>query len=102
MTRYVVIISRAPVAKEVCESAAATLAEAAVTAGAPDGVIQVVDDPSSELVRALRADERIDLVIAQVTRAGNTPVLVDEPADLAAAAATIVDSKAFDNSARDT
>ena len=102
MTRNVVIISPDPAAKDVCASAAATLAEAAVTAGAPDGVIQVVDDPSSELVRALRADERIDLVIAQVTRAGNTPVLVDETADLAAAAAPIVDSKAFDNSARDT
>jgi acetaldehyde dehydrogenase / alcohol dehydrogenase len=102
MTRNVVIISPDPAAKEVCVSAAATLAEAAVTAGAPDGVIQVVDDPSGELVRALQADERIDLVIAQVTQAGNTPVLVDETADLAAAAATIVDSKSFDNSARDT
>jgi acyl-CoA reductase-like NAD-dependent aldehyde dehydrogenase len=102
MTRNVVIISPDPAAKEVCASAAATLAEAAVTAGAPDGVIQIVDDPSGELVRALCADERIDLVIAQTTRAGNTPVLVDETADLAAAASTIVDSKSFDNSARDT
>jgi acyl-CoA reductase-like NAD-dependent aldehyde dehydrogenase len=85
----------------------------AVAAGAPDGVIQVVDDPSDAVWRALIEDERTGLVLGRgesarddtgdvdagsVDSASRGPVLVDASADLAAAAQTLVTSKAFDNS----
>ena len=115
MTRCVVVVSPHPLAKEVCADAARTLAGAAVQAGAPDGVIQVVEEPSVPLIDALMTDERTSVIVATggvpVVRAahssgtpaigvgpGNVPVLVDATADLAKAARRIVDSKSFDNS----
>jgi acyl-CoA reductase-like NAD-dependent aldehyde dehydrogenase len=115
MTRSAIVISPHPLARECCADAARTLAEAATEAGAPDGVVQVVDEPSVPLISALMADERTSVILATggvpVVRAahssgtpaigvgpGNVPVLVDATADLAKAAKRIVDSKAFDNS----
>ncbi len=115
MTRSVVVVSPHPLARECCADAARTLAAAAVRAGAPDGVIQVVDEPSVPLIDALMTDERTSVIVATggspVVRAayssgtpaigvgpGNVPVLVDTTADLARAAQRIVDSKSFDNS----
>jgi acyl-CoA reductase-like NAD-dependent aldehyde dehydrogenase len=115
MTRSVIVISPHPLARECCADAARTLAEAAVAAGAPDGVIQVVDEPSVPLINALMTDDRTGVIVATggvpVVRAayssgtpaigvgpGNVPVLVDATADLAKAAKRIVDSKSFDNS----
>ena len=115
MTRSVVVVSPHPMAKEVCADAARALGEAAVKAGAPDGVIQVVDEPSVPLIDALMTDERTSVIVATggvpVVRAayssgtpaigvgpGNVPVLVDATADPAKAARRIVDSKSFDNS----
>ena len=115
MTRSVIVVSPHPLAKACCADAARTLAAAAVKAGAPDGVIQVVDEPSVPLIDALMTDERTSVIVATggvpVVRAayssgnpaigvgpGNVPVLVDATADLAAAARRIVDSKSFDNS----
>src|SRR6516165_9384930 len=115
MTRSVVVVSPHPLAKEVCADAARTLGEAATRAGAPDGVIQVVDEPSVPLIDALMTDERTSVIVATggvpVVRAahssgtpaigvgpGNVTVLVDATADLAKAARRIVDSKSFDNS----
>jgi acetaldehyde dehydrogenase/alcohol dehydrogenase len=115
MTRSVVVVSPHPLAKECCADAARTLAAAAVRAGAPDGVIQVVDEPSVPLIDALMTDDRTSVIVATggvpVVRAayssgtpaigvgpGNVPVLVDATADLARAAQRIVDSKSFDNS----
>src|SRR3984885_6371741 len=109
MTRSVVVLSPHPLAKECCADAARTLAEAAVRAGAPDGVIQVVDEPSVPLINALMTDERTSVILATggvpVVRAayssgnpaigvgpGNVPVLVDATADLAKAAQRIVGS----------
>ncbi len=40
------------------------LAEAAKAAGAPDGIIQVLEEPNIPLIEKLIADERIDLIIA--------------------------------------
>ena len=65
-----------------------------MAAGAPDGIIQVVDEPSVPLINALMADERTSVIVATggtaVVRAayssgnpaigvgpGNVPVLVD-------------------------
>src|SRR6516225_3578715 len=115
MTRSVIVISPHPLARECCADAARTLAAAAVAAGAPDGVIQVVDQPSVPLINALMTDERTQVIVATggvpVVRAayssgtpaigvgpGNVPVLVDATADLPKAAKRIVDSKSFDNS----
>ncbi len=115
MTRNVVVVSPHPLARECCADAARTLAAAAVRAGAPDGVIQVVDEPSVPLIDALMTDERTSVIVATggspVVRAayssgtpaigvgpGNVPVLVEATADLARAARRIVDSKSFDNS----
>ncbi|WP_430335011.1 aldehyde dehydrogenase family protein [Rhodococcus sp. ACT016] len=115
MTRNAVVIAPHPRAKECCVDAARTLAEAATAAGAPDGIVQIIEDPSIPLVEELMSDERTDVIVATggtgVVRAayssgspalgvgpGNVPVLVDATADIRAAAKRIVDSKAFDNS----
>lgn len=115
MTRNAVVVAPHPRAKRCSADAARLLAEAAVAAGAPDGVVQWIDEPSIPLVEALMGDERTDVIVATggtgVVRAayssgtpalgvgpGNVPVFVDASADIAAAAKHIVDSKAFDNS----
>lgn len=115
MTRNAVVVAPHPRAKECCADAARTLAAAAERAGAPKGVIQVVDQPTIPLLQALMHDERTDVIVAtggsDVVRAayssgnpalgvgpGNVPILVDATADVRAAAERIVASKAFDNS----
>jgi len=115
LTRNAIVISPHPFAKESCSDAARLLGEAAVAAGAPDGVVQVVEEPSIPLIDALITDERTDVILATggvaVVRAayssgnpaigvgpGNVPVLVDATADLKRAAEKLVSSKAFDNS----
>lgn len=115
MTRNAVVVAPHPRAKECCADAARTLARAAEAAGAPVGVIQVVEEPSIPLMEALMTDERTDVIVATggtaVVRAayssgnpalgvgpGNVPILVDATADVRAAAERIVTSKAFDNS----
>lgn len=115
MTRNAIVISPHPFAKQVCAEAARTMAAAAVAAGAPDGCVQVVEEPSIPLVNALMTDPRTDVIVATggtpMVRAayrsgnpaigvgpGNVPVLVDATADLASAARLLVDSKSFDNS----
>jgi acyl-CoA reductase-like NAD-dependent aldehyde dehydrogenase len=115
MTRNAVVISPHPMAKESCADAARVLGEAAVLAGAPDGIIQCVTDPSVPLIDALMSDPRTNVILATggtaVVRSayssgnpaigvgpGNVPVFVDATADAKVAAKLIVDSKAFDNS----
>lgn len=115
MTRNAVVVAPHPRAKQCSADATRLLAEAAVRAGAPDGIVQVIDEPSIPLVEVLMIDERTDVIVATggtgVVRAayssgtpalgvgpGNVPVFVDATADLSAAARRIVDSKAFDNS----
>jgi acyl-CoA reductase-like NAD-dependent aldehyde dehydrogenase len=115
MTRNAVVVSPHPMARKSCAEAVRTLAHAAVAAGAPDGCLQVVDEPTVPLIEALMADPETNLIVATggtaVVRAayrsgnpslgvgpGNVPVLVDATADLQRAAKEIADSKAFDNS----
>ncbi len=114
LTRNAIVISPHPMAKDCCADAARLLAETATGAGAPDGVIQVVEDVTVPLIEALMADPVTSVIVATggtaVVRAahrsgnpalgvgpGNVPVLVDATADLAAAARLIIESKAFDN-----
>ena len=115
LTRNAVVVSPHPMAKGCCTDAAGLLAEAAAGAGAPDGVIQVVREPTVALVETLMSDPVTDVIVATggtaMVRAayrsgnpalgvgpGNVPVLVDGTADLEAAARRIAGSKAFDNS----
>lgn len=115
MTRNAVVISPHPMARECCNDATELLARAAVEAGAPDGIVQCVAEPTIPLVEALMSDERTNVILATggtgVVRSayssgnpaigvgpGNVPVFVDATADLRLAAQRLVDSKAFDNS----
>jgi acetaldehyde dehydrogenase / alcohol dehydrogenase len=115
LTRNAIVVSPHPLAEQCCSDAARMLGAAAVAAGAPDGVVQVVESPSIPLIDALMTDERTDVILATggvaVVRAayssgnpaigvgpGNVPVLVDATADLKRAAEKLVTSKAFDNS----
>jgi len=85
MTRNAAVVVPDPRAASCITEAAELLAGAAVNAGAPDGIVQVTEEP-------LTAD-------VEVTHSpGNVPVLVDATADISAAARRIADSKAFDNS----
>jgi acetaldehyde dehydrogenase / alcohol dehydrogenase len=115
MTRNAVVVSPHPLARKVSVEAVHTLAEAAVSAGAPDGCLQVVEEPTIPLIEALMGDRGVDVIVATggtaVVRAayrsgnpslgvgpGNVPALVDATADVAKAASCLADSKAFDNS----
>jgi len=114
LTRNAIIISPHPFAKKVSAQAARIMRDAADAAGAPDGCIQVLEEPSIPLITALMQNDRVDVILAtggspMVRSAyrsgnpaigvgpGNVPVLVDQTADLAKAAARIVASKSFDN-----
>ena len=114
LTRNAIVISPHPAAKACGADAARLLARTAEAAGAPDGTIQVIDDPTMPLINSVMTSDRINLILATggspVVRAayssgnpaigvgpGNNPVYVDETADVARAAKQIVDSKAFDN-----
>jgi acyl-CoA reductase-like NAD-dependent aldehyde dehydrogenase len=115
MTRNAIVVSPHPMAQECCHDAAQLLARAAVDAGAPDGIVQCVAEPTIPLVEALMGDARTNVILATggtgVVRSaygsgnpaigvgpGNVPVLVDRTADVRAAAQRLVESKAFDNS----
>ena len=115
LTRNAIVISPHPYAKACCADAARLMARAAEEAGAPDGVIQVIDEPSLPIIDSIMKSDRIDLILATggtpMVRAayssgnpaigvgpGNNPAYVDESADPAKAAKLIADSKAFDNS----
>ena len=115
MTRNAVVVSPHPLARKTSADAVHLLARAAVAAGAPDGCLQVVEEPTIPLIEALMGDDGVDVIVATggtaVVRAayrsgnpslgvgpGNVPALVDATADVAAAARCLADSKAFDNS----
>ncbi|MDH3279679.1 MAG: aldehyde dehydrogenase family protein [Gammaproteobacteria bacterium] len=115
LTRNSIVLSPHPAARECCVDAARTLAAAAVAAGAPDGVIQTIDEPSVPLVEVFMSSPKTNVVLATggtaMVRAaysssnpavgvgpGNAPVFVDSTADITKAAQRIVESKSFDNS----
>ncbi|MGB8622443.1 MAG: aldehyde dehydrogenase family protein [Paracoccaceae bacterium] len=115
MTRNAIVISPHPAARECSVDAARVLLEAAVGAGAPDGVIQIIETPSIPMIETFMGSPKTNVILATggmaVVRAaysssnpaigvgpGNAPVLVDSSADIAKAAQRIVESKSFDNS----
>ncbi|XZG68881.1 bifunctional acetaldehyde-CoA/alcohol dehydrogenase [Chitinibacteraceae bacterium HSL-7] len=113
-TRNAIIFSPHPRAKESTCEAARIVLEAAVKAGAPRDIIGWIDTPSVELSNHLMRHRDINLILATggpgMVRAayssgkpaigvgaGNTPVVIDETADLKRAVASILMSKTFDN-----
>lgn len=115
MTRNAIVISPHPAARECCTDAALKLAETTEEAGAPDGIVQVLDNPNLEVIQAIMGSDGIDVILATggtpMVRAayssgnpalgvgpGNCPVYVDDSADIEHAAKCISDSKSFDNS----
>ncbi len=115
MTRNAIVISPHPSAKECCSDAVAKIAQAAEDAGAPDGIIQVIENPTLEVIEGVMRSDGIDVILATggspMVRAayssgnpalgvgpGNCPAYVDKTADVEHAAKCIADSKSFDNS----
>ena len=113
-TRNALVFSPHPRAKKCTIEAARIVLEAAVRAGAPDGLIAWIDEPSVELSGALMHHEDIDMILAtggpgMVKAAyssgkpalgvgpGNTPAVIDETADIKMAVSSILLSKTFDN-----
>ena len=111
-TRNAIIISPHPRAKESTIAAAKVVLEAAVKAGAPEGIIGWIDVPSLELTNEVMKNADIILATggpgmvkaayssgkpALGVGAGNTPVIIDDTADVTLAVNSIIHSKTFDN-----
>ena len=111
-TRNGIIISPHPRAKKSTIEAAKTVLEAAVKAGAPEGIIAWIDVPSLELTNMLMQSADIILATggpgmvksayssgkpALGVGAGNTPAVIDESANVILAVNSIIHSKTFDN-----
>ena len=111
-TRNGIIISPHPRAKNSTISAAKLVLEAAVAAGAPEGIIAWIDVPSLELTNLLMATADIILATggpgmvraayssgkpALGVGAGNTPAIIDDSANIVLAVNSIIHSKTFDN-----
>ena len=111
-TRNGIIISPHPRAKNSTIAAAKIVLEAAVKAGAPEGIIAWIDVPSLDLTTCLM--QSVDLILATGgpgmvksayssgkpalgVGAGNTPAIIDESADIILAVNSIIHSKTFDN-----
>ena len=111
-TRNAIIISPHPRAKSCTIEAAKVVLEAAVKAGAPEGIIGWIDVPSLELTNMVMRDADIILATggpgmvkaayssgkpALGVGAGNTPAIIDDTADIRLAVNSIIHSKTFDN-----
>ena len=111
-TRNAIIISPHPRAKNCTIEAAKLVLEAAVEAGAPEGIIDWIDVPSLEMTNTVMKEADIILATggpgmvkaayssgkpALGVGAGNTPAIIDESADILLAVNSIIHSKTFDN-----
>ncbi len=111
-TRNAIVISPHPRAKNCTIEAAKIVLDAAVKAGAPEGIISWIDVPSLELTNELMRNADTILATggpgmvkaayssgkpALGVGAGNTPVIIDDTADVKLAVNSIIHSKTFDN-----
>ncbi len=111
-TRNGIIISPHPRAKNCTIAAAKIVLEAAVKAGAPEGLFGWIDVPSLELTNTVMKEADIILATggpgmvkaayssgkpALGVGAGNTPAIIDDTADVVLAVNSIIHSKTFDN-----
>lgn len=111
-TRNGIIISPHPRAKRSTIEAARIVLEAAVKAGAPEGIIGWIDVPSLDMTNTVMREADIILATggpgmvraayssgkpALGVGAGNTPAVIDKSADIKLAVNSIIHSKTFDN-----
>ena len=113
-TRNGIIFSPHPRARKATCAAAKLVLDAAVAAGAPADIIGWVDEPTVDLSNQLMRHPDVNLILATGgpgmvkaayssgkpaigVGAGNTPVVIDETADIKRAVASILMSKTFDN-----
>ncbi len=111
-TRNAIIISPHPRAKNSTIAAAKLVLEAAVEAGAPEGIIDWIDVPSLDMTNFVMKEADIILATggpgmvkaayssgkpALGVGAGNTPAIIDDSADILLAVNSIIHSKTFDN-----
>ena len=111
-TRNAIIFSPHPRAKLSTIAAAKVVLEAAVKAGAPEGIIRWIDMPSLDMTNLVMRESDIILATggpgmvkaayssgkpAIGVGAGNTPAIIDESADIILAVNSIIHSKTFDN-----
>lgn len=111
-TRNAIILSPHPRAKNSTIAAAKIVLEAAVSAGAPEGIIDWIDVPSLEMTNTVMKEADIILATggpgmvkaayssgkpALGVGAGNTPAIIDDSADILLAVNSIIHSKTFDN-----
>ena len=111
-TRNAIIISPHPRAKNSTIAAAKLVYEAAVSAGAPEGIIDWIDVPSLDMTNTVMKESDIILATggpgmvkaayssgkpAVGVGAGNTPAIIDDSADILLAVNSIIHSKTFDN-----
>ncbi|HGM5490188.1 TPA: bifunctional acetaldehyde-CoA/alcohol dehydrogenase [Serratia fonticola] len=113
-TRNGIIFSPHPRSKYATNQAANIVLQAAIAAGAPKDIIGWIDEPSAELSNQLMHHPDISLTLATGgpgmvkaayssgkpaigVGAGNTPVVIDETAEIKRAVASILMSKTFDN-----
>jgi len=111
-TRNGIIISPHPRAKNATITAAKIVLEAAVEAGAPEGIIRWIDVPSLEMTNTVMKESDIILATggpgmvraayssgkpALGVGAGNTPAIIDDTADILLAVNSVIHSKTFDN-----
>ena len=111
-TRNAIIISPHPRAKNCTIAAAKLVLEAAVSAGAPEGIIDWIDVPSLDMTNTVMREADIILATggpgmvkaayssgkpALGVGAGNTPAIIDDSADILLAVNSIIHSKTFDN-----
>lgn len=113
-TRNGIIFSPHPRAKESTTTAARLVLNAAIAAGAPKDIIGWIDKPSVALSNQLMTHDKINLILATGgpgmvkaayssgkpaigVGAGNTPIVIDETADIKRAVSSILMSKTFDN-----
>ena len=111
-TRNGIIISPHPRAKKSTTAAAKIVLDAAVAAGAPEGIISWIDAPSLDMTNLLMKEADTILATggpgmvkaayssgkpALGVGAGNTPAIIDETADIKLAVNSIIHSKTFDN-----
>ena len=111
-TRNGIIFSPHPRAKKATIAAARVVLEAAVKAGAPEGIIGWIDVPSLEMTNTLMREADIILATggpgmvraayssgkpALGVGAGNVPAVIDDSANIVLAVNSIIHSKTFDN-----
>ena len=113
-TRNGIVFSPHPRAKRATYEAAMVIERAAVRAGAPEGIVGCIKEPTMALSAALMHHPLTNLILATGgpgmvqaayssgkpalgVGAGNTPALIDETAHYKMAVSSILMSKTFDN-----